>query len=159
MFYLLFLFFCKSASSSTFKIETFEEKQIKISRKFGPQEIYITHYDCSPNSDTTMEYYTLNKIAPCKISPDEIKHTPARVFVYAKARAREFRAYKLRITIQKHVVTCREIANHLRADYLNFYNASIPLPHNIDQSKLRDHLNRLKITRPCAALSQYQPPR
>ena len=90
----------------------------------------------------------MNKIAPCKISPDEIQHTPVRVYVYAKARAREFLAYKLKITIQRHVVTYREVANHHRADVLNFYNASIPLPHNIDQSELRDHLIKLKLLAP-----------
>ena len=148
MFYLLFFFLCKSVTPSSFKIETFEEQKVNISRKFGPQDIYVTHYDCSPHSDTQMEYYTLNKIAPCKISPDEIEHTPVRVNVYAKARAREFRAFKLKVEIQRQVVTCREIANKRRADFLNFYNATIPLPHNIDQSELRDHLIRLRLLAP-----------
>ena len=91
-----------------------------------------------------MEYYTLNKIAPCKISPDEIEHTPVRVNVYAKARAREFRAFKLTVELQRQVVTCREIANKHRADFLNFFNATIPLPHNIDQSELHAPLNQLR---------------
>ena len=145
---IIFLLYFESAFSSSFKIETFEEQKVNISRKFGPQDIYVTHYDCSPHSDTQMEYYTLNKIAPCKISPDEIEHTPVRVNVYAKARAREFRAFKLKVIIQRQVVTCREIANHRRADFLNFYNATIPLPHNIEQSELRDHLIRLRLLAP-----------
>ena len=145
MFYLLLLFFCNSVTPSSFKIDTFEEQKINISRKFGPQDIYVNHYDCSPHSETKMEYDTLNKIAPCKISPDEIEHTPVRVNVYAKARAREFRAFKLKVEIQRQVVTCREIANKRRADFLNFYNTTIPLPHNIDQSELRDHLIRLQL--------------
>ena len=105
-----------------------------------------------------MEYYTLNKIAPYKISPDEIQNTPVRVFVYEKARAREFRAFKLKVTIQKQVVTCREIANRHRADFINFYNASIPLPHNIDQSELRDHLIRLKLLAPPPAYQNISRP-
>ena len=148
MFYLILLLFCQPVVPSTFKVETFEETKVNVSHKFGPQNIYITHYDCSPNSETKMEYYTLNKIAPCKISPDEIQHTPVRVFVYAKARAREFRAFKLKVTLQKQVVTCREIANHHRADFINFYNATIPLPHNIDQSEFRDHLIKLNLPAP-----------
>ena len=148
MFYLLLFFFCSLVASSSFKIETFEEQKINISRKFGPQDIYVTHYDCSPHSETKMEYYTLNKIAPCKISPDEIEHTPVRVNVYAKARARDFRAFKLTVKIQRQVVTCREIANNHRADFLKFFNATIPLPHNIDHSELRAHLIRLNLLAP-----------
>ena len=158
MFYLILLLFCQPVVPSTFKIETFEETKVNVSHKFGPQDIYITHYDCSPNSETKMEYYTLNKIAPCKISPDEIQHTPVRVFVYAKARAREFRAFKLKVTLQKQVVTCREIANHHRADFVNFYNATIPLPHNVDQSELRDHLIRLKLLAPPPAYQNISRP-
>ena len=56
MFSLLFFFLFKSVIPSSFKIETFEEQKVNISRKFGPQDIYVTHYDCSPHSDTQMEY-------------------------------------------------------------------------------------------------------
>ena len=140
MFLFFLFYFCTKTNATPLDIEIIEEQQFNISLKFEPRKSYVTHYDCSPKSETRMEYYTINKIAPCKITPKNIKHTSVRVFIYANARAREFTADKLSVLTQKQVVTCREIAEHHRADFLNYYNATIPLPRPIDQSELRDHL-------------------
>ena len=46
------------------------------------QELIVSHYDCTKEQDNRM--YSLNKVAECKISPENLYIAPATITLYQK---------------------------------------------------------------------------
>ena len=46
------------------------------------QELIVSHYDCTKLQDNRM--YSLNKVAECKISPENLYIAPATITLYQK---------------------------------------------------------------------------
>ena len=77
--------------------------------KTGILFLAVTHYDCSPNHITNMQYYKLNKIGECKIKPADFKMFIAQVQIFSQIRTLQVRAYAIHAKLSDKESFCRKI--------------------------------------------------
>ena len=70
---LVFIIFLFSSLTKTFEVDNIEDVS---------QMVNVSHYDCNKMQDNRM--YSLNKVAECKISPENLYIAPATITPYQK---------------------------------------------------------------------------
>ena len=107
IFILLNLFFsCPIPIKQPIKVD-----QHNISTpKTGIQDLAVTHYDCSPQRITNMQYYNLNKIGECKIKPADFKIIPAQVQIFSQIRTLQVLAYTIHAKLSDKENFCHKVS-------------------------------------------------
>ena len=70
---LVFIIFLFNSSTKSLEVDNIDNVS---------QELIVSHYDCTKMQDNRM--YSLNKVAECKISPENLYIAPATVTLYQK---------------------------------------------------------------------------
>ena len=70
---LVFIIFLFTSSTKSLEVDNIDNVS---------QELIVSHYDCTKMQDNRM--YSLNKVAECKISPENLYIAPATVTLYQK---------------------------------------------------------------------------
>ena len=77
--------------------------------KTGMQDLVVTHYDCSPNHITNMQYYKHNKNGECKIKPADFQILPAQVQMFSQIRTLQVRAHAIHAKLSDNESFCHKI--------------------------------------------------
>ena len=78
--------------------------------KSGVQDIFVTHYNCSPQHITHMKYYKINKIGECKFKPAHFHILPALVSIFSQIQTFQVRAYAIYAKLSNIESFCHKVS-------------------------------------------------
>ena len=57
------------------------------SPRTGPQDLFVTSYDCEETEQKTLHKYAINQVTQCESEPKSIETTKVIATIYSEARA------------------------------------------------------------------------
>ena len=80
----------------------FSEQNTKPTLRTGPQDLFVTHYDCEENEQKllqkTLHKYAISQVTQCESQAQAIEIKNIIATLYSKARATTFTGYKFTAT-------------------------------------------------------------
>ena len=128
---------------------TFSDQNTNPSPRTGPQDLFVTHYDCEENEQKTLHKYAINQVSQCETESQAIETTNVIATLYSKVRATAVVGYKVTATFSEKKVHCSQVSNGIknRLDHESFYQSNIERLLHLNPDDCKNELLRLNITR------------
>ena len=107
----------------------FDNRNI-LTPKSGVKGLIVTHYDCSLQHTTNMQYHRINKIGECKIKPAEFQILPAKVSIFLQIPTLQVRAHAIHAKFSDKERFCNKISlkRGFRFSHDNWYVNNMERP-------------------------------